>query len=86
MPHVYIIESTTAPRWYLGVTSRNLQQRLEEYNRGQTRSTRNFSPWIHIYQEEYSTFGDALKREKYLKSITGYKERLSIIEIYKQSW
>jgi len=81
---LYILQSISHPeKFYLGISDRK-EERLAEHNRGQTVSTRKNKPWRCIYVEEYGRRRHAMRREKYLKSIKGYKERLQLIEQYKE--
>ena len=83
MTFLYILQSEIRKdKFYLGITDRP-EERLIEHNRKQTYSTRKWSPWKKIYQEEFNTKAEAMKKERYLKSINGYKERKQIIEKYK---
>ena len=55
-------------------------KRLRQHNAGKTKSIKNGIPWIVIYEEKYSTYTDARKREIFLKSGVGrkfLKEKLS---------
>ena len=70
MHHVYILKSAIAKRHYIGVTS-NIAQRLENHNRGSTRSTKPFRPWVLVYSEAFGSRGEALRREREIKSYKG---------------
>jgi putative endonuclease len=81
---LYILQSLSyKDKFYVGITDRE-NERLKEHNRGQTISTKKYLPWQVIYIEKFETKSDSMKREKYLKSLQGYKERLGIIEKYKK--
>jgi len=71
---VYIIESETTGKIYIGHTS-NLERRLREHNDtvlGKGRYTRKQKgPWPLIYSEEMKSRSEAMKREKSLKSGQG---------------
>jgi len=67
---VYVLYSKRADRIYAGHTD-NLALRLERHNQGKVRSTKPYSPWEIIYTEPFSTRGEAMKREKALKSYQG---------------
>jgi putative endonuclease len=64
-------------RFYIGC-SENPVERLIEHNRGQTKSTRGRGPWKHVYQEQFTTLPEALRRERQLKS---WKSHRSIQEL-----
>jgi len=76
---VYILQSLKDKKFYIGYTN-NLQKRLVYHNRGANRSTRNRVPFKLVYFEEYSIKSDATKREYFLKSTKGFREKKKIIE------
>src|SRR5579859_4685582 len=67
MPAVYILQSESSGRFYIGCAEQPLM-RLAEHQRGQTASTRGRGPWILVYQERFDTLSQARKRERQLKS------------------
>jgi len=70
---VYFLESTKYPqRHYIGYTT-NLKNRIQYHNKGLVTSTKNFKPWKIIYAEMYLNKKDAMGREKFLKSGSGWK-------------
>ena len=66
---VYVLLSDTGKR-YTGHTE-HLDQRLVEHNSGRCKSTKVDTGWRVIYTELYKTRGEAMKREKWLKSGVG---------------
>ena len=64
---------------YVGVT-KNVENRLRQHNEGITPSTRYRKPFELIYKECYNSKREALKRERYLKSLEGSKEKKLILE------
>jgi putative endonuclease len=70
MFYVYVLRSLKDGKFYTGMTA-DLERRLEEHNRGITRSTRSRKPFIVIYKETTTNRIEARKREKYLKSGAG---------------
>jgi len=72
MFYVYIIQSQKDGKLYKGFTS-NVEKRVKAHNRGEVKSTRKRKPFKLIYQEEYESKTEALKREKFLKSLEGGK-------------
>jgi putative endonuclease len=68
---VYILKSEKTNGYYYGYTS-NLTIRLEKHNSGMVRSTKAKLPWKIHYFENFKTKTEALKREKFFKSIDGY--------------
>ena len=69
---VYVLRSLRNGWHYIGFTSRPVEQRLEEHNRGYSPgwSSRN-RPFEVIYREEHSLEGKARARERFLKSGRG---------------
>ncbi len=71
---VYILENELDKSWYIGQTS-NLKRRLLEHNSkqgGRTTKIKN-GYWKLIYAEAYCDKRDAIGREKFLKSGSGWK-------------
>ncbi len=71
MHYVYLLESETSGERYIGYTA-DLRDRLKRHNRNSTVSTANKGPWRLIYYEAYLVKKDALGREKFLKSGSGW--------------
>lgn len=75
MSYVYFLKSRRFDKIYIGFTS-NLNNRIETHNHLKNKGwTKSFMPWELIYYEEYTSKskGDALKREKQLKTAQGRK-------------
>jgi putative endonuclease len=66
---VYVIQSKCGNR-YTGYTA-ELERRLQEHNAGLCKTTKVDNQWKVIYQESYEMRGEAMKREKWLKSGAG---------------
>jgi len=81
MYYTYVLQSLTSGRYYIGQTS-DLSQRLDRHKENLVTSTKNRCPWKLVYSEHYSTRSEAIKREKYLKSL---KKRQAIEQIIAQS-
>lgn len=64
---VYVLQNTVSKRYYIGSTN-DVSRRLEEHNRGQTKSTRQKGRWELVYKEEYETNSLAKLRENKIKS------------------
>jgi putative endonuclease len=62
----YILQSKTTSRFYVGSTE-NPENRLQEHNAGETRSTRHGVPWEVIWTEEFPTRVEAGARERQIK-------------------
>jgi len=77
--YVYILQSVKDGKFYTGYTA-DLEKRLHDHNRGNTRSLRNRRPLKLVYIEAFNSKTEALKKERLLKSIDGRKIRKSLIE------
>ena len=77
---VYILRSVKDGSFYIGY-SQNIEDRLWEHNIGRTGYSSKRRPWELIYKEEYASSTEALKREKYLKSLKSkkYIEKLVLL-------
>ena len=78
---VYILESVSSGRYYIGY-SESPERRLVEHNSGKVKSTRPFRPWKKVYLEEHSTEVGAMRREKELKA---KKSRLYLTKLIGQT-
>ena len=67
---VYVIRSEKDGRFYVGMT-KNVEQRLEQHNKGMTFSTKGYRPWKLFFFETFQTRVEARNREKYLKTGIG---------------
>jgi putative endonuclease len=52
--------------YYIGQTQ-NLEDRLSRHNSGQSLSTKFKIPWRLIYQEQFNSRSEAVKREREIK-------------------
>jgi putative endonuclease len=66
--YVYVLRSTATGRFYTGSSSDTVR-RLAEHNRGKVASTRGRGPWELVHCEAYVMRCDAVRRERYLKSM-----------------
>jgi len=83
---VYFLLSLKDKKFYIGYTSKNPEVRLEKYhNRGLVKSTKYRQPFILCYYEIYNNKKTALKREFYLKQTGGYREKIIIVNLIKQT-
>lgn len=64
---VYAIESQQDGRIYVGI-SQNPRKRLISHNKGETKSTKGFCPWVLVYAKKIGSRAEARKEEKRLKS------------------
>ncbi|MFW6106863.1 MAG: GIY-YIG nuclease family protein [bacterium] len=86
MVHVYILRSLRTGKLYVGHT-KDLSRRLAEHNTGQGgRYSRHNGPWELVHSEVHPNRSEAMRREKYLKSVAGSREkrRLAAVEELEQ--
>ena len=70
--YVYVLKSDKDGIRYVG-SGNNPAERLRRHNKGDYRFTKGHRPWKLIYNEEYCSRPEAIKREKLLKSGQGRK-------------
>lgn len=79
MHYVYLLQSKTDKKLYIGCT-KNLVQRLKQHNSGLTWYDKQHLPWKLVYFEGYLSQSDAYSRERSLKfhaqGLRRLKERL----------
>ncbi len=73
MFYTYILKSIKDNRRYIGFTA-NLNERLEYHNSGLNPSTKNRRPLKLMCYKLFKTRIEAMKYEKYLKSLKGGKQ------------
>jgi len=78
MFYVYVLQSETTERYYTGFTV-DLEHRIGQHNTGITKSTKNRGPWRLVYQEQYASRAEAMRREKFLKSGKGREQIAELI-------
>ncbi len=78
---MYILKSKKDQRYYIGQTN-NVEKRLHRHNAGTVKATRNRRPFEVIYTEEYKSREQAMKREKYIKSLKGGNEFKKILSMH----
>ena len=81
MFQTYILKNDITKKFYIGSTN-DLQRRLKEHNRGQTKSTRREGEWQIVYKEEFKTNIEAKRRERMIKSYKGgnaFKQLLAVV-------
>ncbi len=71
---VYILYSDTYDKVYIGHTN-DMDRRINEHNETGTGYTAHFRPWRILFQETFEKRVEAMKIEKYLKSLKN-KERI----------
>ena len=66
---VYVLRDSLG-KLYKGLT-KDVKRRLGEHKSGHTQSTKQLKNPEVVYKEEYASFEEARKREKYLKTAAG---------------
>jgi putative endonuclease len=66
MAWLYILQSQTTGRYYVGSTI-DLERRLAEHHRAHSLATRGRGPWLLVYQETFPTLREARRREREIK-------------------
>jgi putative endonuclease len=65
--YVYILQSQTTNRYYIGQTI-DIEERLTYHNANYSKSLKNRGPWKLVYQEQHPTRSAAVQRERELKA------------------
>ena len=71
MYFAYILRSQKDNTFYYGSTA-DLKARIAVHNSGKVRYTKGHRPYLLHYYEKFETRSQAMEREKYFKSISGY--------------
>ena len=79
MYYTYILISESTGKLYIGQTN-NIQTRLHRHNSNKNFSTQNRGPWKVIFSREFETRSEAMKHEKYLKSLKNKQYILNKIQ------
>jgi putative endonuclease len=79
MFYFYILRSIKNGRYYIG-SCKDIKERLRRHNSGLVKSTKYYSPWELVYNEEYQTLSGARQRECQVK---GWKKRSAIKRLIK---
>jgi len=77
---VYILQSCSSQRYYIGITD-HLLRRFEEHRRGENAATRGRGPWSIPYYEIFDDRRQAVRRERQIK---GWKSPRAISALIDQ--
>ena len=66
--YVYILYTPLKNKYYIGFTGDLLSERIRKHNSNHKGFTGNIGDWELVYQEEFKTKSEAMKREKEIKS------------------
>ena len=80
---VYILLSEKDQKLYVGCTS-NLDKRLERHNTGQVPATKYRLPVLLVYSKAFDSKEEAFKRERFLKSLWGSKEKNKLLKEFRR--
>jgi putative endonuclease len=78
MFYVYVLKSEKDGSFYIGQTG-DRDKRVAAHNGGRSRWTKSKRPWMLVYSERYPTRSEAVKRERYLKSLKSHVEIENLI-------
>lgn len=81
---VYVLYSEKDSGLYVGQTN-NLQNHMHRHNSQQVKATKNRLPVVCIHNEKYATRTEATKRERFLKSLWGARNKKNIKQNYLDS-
>jgi putative endonuclease len=79
--HVYILQSETTGRYYVGQT-KDVDERVAYHNANYSRALKNRGPWKLVFTESFATRSEALRRERQIKS---WKDRRMIAQLVSAS-
>jgi putative endonuclease len=63
---LYILRSQSTTRYYVGQTQ-DFDERVAYHNANFSMSLKNRGPWQLVYQEEFATRAEAVRRERQIK-------------------
>ncbi|HBH20270.1 MAG TPA: excinuclease ABC subunit C [Candidatus Peribacter riflensis] len=81
MATVYFLYSENDHQWYIGQTTRSIEERFQEHCAGYVKATKARRPLQLAYFEYHPQTKDAKRREWHLKHPSGYKEKQQIIAL-----
>ena len=79
--HVYILQSESSGRFYVGQTE-HLEQRFQYHQLNYSKANKNRGPWKLLYVEKFQTRSEAMRRESHIKK---QKERRFIERLVSAS-
>lgn len=80
---VYFAQSLKSNKIYVGYTSKEPSERVNEHNKGSNNWSKHNGPFKLIYFEKYLCKVDAQNREKFYKMGFGKQVKLAIIKELK---
>ncbi len=85
MFYVYVLESQTSGRLYIGFSD-NVERRINEHNKGKTTSTKNRGPWVLMGFIKTKSRREAIKLETKLKSFKRKDRVLNYLKKYGETF
>jgi len=79
---VYILKSSKSSKTYVGQTSKDVKERLQEHNNGYNKWSKSYRPFKIVYYETYVCKTDAIRREQFFKSGQGKKLKNIILKYF----
>ncbi len=79
MPAVYVLQSESSGRFYIG-SAQDLSSRLAEHRRRHSPFTRNGGPWVLKYSEDFLILAEARRRELQIKSWKSHRSVQDLID------
>ena len=67
----YVLKSSLDGTFYYGSSDNPERKLFEKHNKGKVTYTKGRMPWKLIYQEEFVSRSEAMKREKFFKTGKG---------------
>jgi putative endonuclease len=86
MAFIYILQSESTGRFYIGSTN-DLERRLSEHTRAHSLATRGRGPWKLVHQESLATLLLARQREREIKNWKSAKKIVDLLgQRDRQTW
>ncbi len=79
MYYIYVLKSQKNNRYYTG-SAQDVGARVAQHNAGKSPYDKLNKPFDILHQEAFSTRGEAVRRERYLKTGKGREELSQILE------
>ena len=80
MAWVYILQSETTGKFYVGSTN-DLVRRVAEHHRGHCLATRGRGPWKIVHEEIFDTLVQARRREYEIKQWKSAKRIATLVTV-----
>ena len=74
----YVLQSLKDHHFYIGHTN-NINDRFKRHNEGRVKSTKHRRPWKLVFHKSFEFRSEAVRFERYLKSLKGNNKFREII-------